>query len=1806
MSIAHELTIPSLPLELVGRRLGEFVLREHLGEGGFGLVFRAEQPTLEREAVVKVARAEAAGDAQATQRFLAEARLASRIDHPFAAHVYAFGAEADDLLWIAMELVRGTPLDVLLAEQGPLPLERAIPFLRRLCEVVHTAHEQGIVHRDLKPANVMVVSRAGSVFPKLLDLGIAADLRAPATTVAGVAKPTGTPLYMAPELWLGGRIPIGPPADVYALGAVAYELLTGAPPFLGKSPLEIAAKHARAKPPSLGAAFPAGLDEAIAKALAKQPAQRFPTALAFGEALMQASGVSLDSVNLPQLDELTRDELVMRAPQPIAEAVAALDVARAPAQAREALLQATKTCAQYVALVGLACALRAAGPPTAPATVALLEQVRAEGLDAAGWWKLARELGRPFATIGDAHPMPELIALFFERGASLRTAMEVLLAVADPGPTASADELHAYLVAAIPAAGAMLRSLQFLASYPLVVIDPDRSEHWSGVRRPVRAPIAVRASVERTEAARVIVVDAQGALVADLAPVAQVGAPAPGAPPEVFWLDGPRRQGGARLLALPGRLTRGDLDAWPRLGLRADGDTAARKDGDEAAPYRGLMTFTEADASLFFGREREVEGFVNRLRAMPLVAVVGPSGAGKSSFVRAGVLPALGDTWRSLVARPGATPLTTLCARIDADLGITLTPDRLRADRDALGAALRAHARAQGASLLVVIDQFEELFTLCLDPTEQEVYADALVRAARTDDDAVRVVVTLRDDFLVRAAQLVVFRERLATSLQLLTTPVAADLLRILVEPARRAGYEFEDGKLAEEMVAEVAAQPAALALVSFTAYQLWQYRDRQFRQLTRKAYRALGGVGGALAQHAESTLAAMPSEDQAMVREMFRHLVTAEGTRAVLSRAELLQVSGGVRAETALEQLITGRLLVAMETPGGESIEVVHEALLSAWPRLVRWRQEDAEGARLRDQIRVAARQWHDKGETRGLLWRGEALTEYRLWRARYPGSLTSVEEAFGAASVADAARGRRWRRGLLGAVLLGLVVALVIFARLRSEADANRVVAEASSARAIASESEVRRSLLESQIEQGRRALVEDRTTEALLYLDQALQGGGDTVAVRYLIGRALEPLAPELARLRGHTGQVFAVSLSPDATRAATAADDGSVRVWNATTGEATRTVAVPEGMTFVAWLDDTQLAVAGPDGTVKLLDAATGTPRRELAGNSQPVNQLGVTRDGRHVLVATTAGQVRVWNLASGVGVDLGAETPGSSTVAAFAPDARAVAVGIVEDATGGGSATVWSLTTPPRARTLVGHEAGVVAVAFDPTGRRVVTGSVDGTARIWDAETGRPGAVLRGHDKSIRDAVWNLDGTRVATASVDGTVRIWDPETGTAVQVLRGHTAQVNRVRYLANDRLATVSADGSARVWDPARGQLLAELAHSGYLFAVDVDLTGRRMVSGSWDGTAKVWDLGRQTVHTLPGAPTGTPYVPAPLLAPGELAVRHSDSGLELWSLGTHAVTRVATATVATCRAVTATGERVAVGDAAGTISVVAASGQLRATWTGATAGISALAFAPDGTLLAAGRDRSLVTYRDDGTELARVTLPGVATSLEWARSNAVIVAVSVSDDAPSQAWLLGPDLALRATLPDVSRAVLAPDGSRVAIGHGAELHVRDVHGRELARLPLGSNASDVAWHPSGTELIVGETDGSLERFAAEGAGYTRRARIAAHSSYVLSTTISADGELAATVGADDIVIVWDARTWRPLDRIAAPPGTVAAAFDPTSRYLVTTDDTMLDVRRADRSNITPRDLAELVRCRLPYRLEGQAVVPNDAAGCP
>ncbi len=323
------------------------------------------------------------------------------------------------------------------------------------------------------------------------------------------------------------------------------------------------------------------------------------------------------------------------------------------------------------------------------------------------------------------------------------------------------------------------------------------------------------------------------------------------------------------------------------LAAPAGSATATLVEVAERSPYPGLSSFTEADASRFFGREQEVTALWEKLRGRRLVAVIGPSGAGKTSFVRAGVVASRPDGWAAVVSTPGTAPLRALFQALGPEL--SGDPEALRklAGYDDPETAFELIVRWRRAhdEALIVIDQFEELFTL--NAPEAQARFAALLKELAGDAD-VHVLLSLRDDFLMRCHE----HEGLSAVFDGLT-PLGAltrdGLRRALVEPALKQGYRFEDEALVDEMVDAVEGARAALPLLAFAVSRLWERRDREKKLLTREAYREIGGVEGALAQHAEATQDRIGSEREGVVREIFRNLVTAQGTRAVLDREELL-----------------------------------------------------------------------------------------------------------------------------------------------------------------------------------------------------------------------------------------------------------------------------------------------------------------------------------------------------------------------------------------------------------------------------------------------------------------------------------------------------------------------------------------------------------------------------------------------------------------------------------------------------------------------------------------------------------------------------------------------------------------------------------------------------------------------------------------------------------------------------------------------------------------------------------------------------
>jgi serine/threonine protein kinase len=470
------------------------------------------------------------------------------------------------------------------------------------------------------------------------------------------------------------------------------------------------------------------------------------------------------------------------------------------------------------------------------------------------------------------------------------------------------------------------------------------------------------------------------------------------------------------------------------------------------SPYAGLAPFQESDAHRFFGRSHDIAAVVEWLRTQPLVGIVGPSGVGKSSFVRAGVIPALkhlGEDWEAFVIRPGRQPMTalagivmsltsddatTICAMLASSNSVIA---RLRGEPGYLGTVLRARARAQSKQIVLFVDQFEELYTLTHDTGERAAFTACLAGMSDDADTPLRVILSVRVDFLHRVAEDRAFMAELGQGLYFLTPPDRAGLREALTRPAEMVGYRFESNDMIEHMLDSLVAIPGALPLLQFAAMRLWDARDQTQQLLTERSYQIIGGVDGALAGHANAVLTALSPQDQALVRAIFLQLVTPERTRAIALVNELRELSPDRDAvQRVLDHLVNARLLVVRtgdeddqgEAGGEATVEIVHESLVHRWPMLEHWLDENQEDVAVLEQLRTTARQWHSKGRPAGLLWRGEAMRDAERWYRRYRGVLPTLQREYLNAVFALATRAARTRRWLVAgsiAVLSMLVVA-------------------------------------------------------------------------------------------------------------------------------------------------------------------------------------------------------------------------------------------------------------------------------------------------------------------------------------------------------------------------------------------------------------------------------------------------------------------------------------------------------------------------------------------------------------------------------------------------------------------------------------------------------------------------------------------------------------------------------------------------------------------------------------------------------------
>jgi WD40 repeat protein len=1152
----------------------------------------------------------------------------------------------------------------------------------------------------------------------------------------------------------------------------------------------------------------------------------------------------------------------------------------------------------------------------------------------------------------------------------------------------------------------------------------------------------------------------------------------------------------------------------------------------DANPYLGLLTFQEADAARFFGRDVLVADLIERVRGAPFLVVLGASGSGKSSLVRAGLIPQLktgavegSQGWRYAALKPGARPLDALAAELatlqggQLDLALRLSGALTESDRALLLAADMLLEQESGQRLMILVDQFEELWTQA-SAEQRDQFIKLLLAATDAPDTPILIVLTMRADFLPRALEHRELAERIERHVALVS-PMQPDELRDAIQrPAENAGGSFEPG-LVEELIEQVQGQPGALPLLEYTLLELWR-RCQADRLMNWAAYRALGGVEGALAARADQILSEHYSpEQQAGLRQILLRLVhPGEGAADTRRRARLEDLAPAGESLDAvqllLKPLIDERLLTTGQdsASGEETVEISHEALLHAWPTFGRWISEARADLRFQLELEEDAEEWQDADRSDELLWRGLRLAEAEAWIERTGARLNTRDQAFlDASRAATEARraaeesARKEREQLLveraenerrnvsrlriflaaGAVLLVIAAGLAIYALNQTQV-ANEFAAQSVRSAELSATAEALARV------QARVSNAQANAGESLFELGRGNADQGMLLARASVLTDTLQPLlavraireATQLVvpsrSLHNHTQSVNAVAWSPDGKQALTGSADKTIKIWDAASS---RMVTTLEGHTdsvwSVAWSPDGRQVLSGSaDSTARIWDAASGQEIRTLEGHAGAVLIAVWSPDGKQVLSGSADGTARIWDAASGREIRTLEGHTGGVLTAAWSPDGKQALTGS-DDST----ARIWDVASGRMVTTLEGHTGAVLSAAWSPDGRQALTGSADSTARIWDAASGQATTTLEGHTISVWSVAWSPDGRQVLTGGWDSRAIIWDAASGQVAETLLGHTSIVTMVAWSPDGKqVLTSSQDQTAKIWDLRLEEAVRTLAeHTEEVNAVAWSPDGTQALTGSDDGTAKIWDV-----------------------ASGRVVTTLEDHADRVWSVvwspdGTQVLTGS--------------------DDRTARIWDVASGGAI-ATLEGHAGGVLTAAWSPDG--------RQVLTGSRDKT--ARI----------WDVASGRVVASLVGHAGA------------------VSTAVWSPDGKQVLTGSQDQMaKIWDVaSGGAIATLEghIGE-INAVAWSPDGRQVLTGSQDKTARIWSASGELLTT---LKGHTFGVWAVAWSPDGKQALTGSDDRTARIWDAASGQVVTTLEGHISTVTmVGWSPDGRQVLT-----------------------------------------------
>jgi WD40 repeat protein/energy-coupling factor transporter ATP-binding protein EcfA2 len=910
-------------------------------------------------------------------------------------------------------------------------------------------------------------------------------------------------------------------------------------------------------------------------------------------------------------------------------------------------------------------------------------------------------------------------------------------------------------------------------------------------------------------------------------------------------------------------------------------------------PFKGLRAFQQVDSSEFFGREtlvaRLIEQFDEDKIEEAFLAVVGASGSGKSSVVKAGLLPAIRhgvlqghNTAYIAEMVPGSHPFEELEAAL---LSVASQPmpnllQQLRSDSRGFITAVKTILPKSDQRMILLIDQFEEIFTL-VSRAERQHFIDALVETVFDVNSRIKIIITLRADFYDKPLFHPLFGELIRKRTEVVLPLTPQEITDVVLRPLERIGYTAEPS-LVSTIVHDVSQQAGALPLLQYALTELFERREEKTLRL--RTYENIGGISGAVAKRAEEIYLNFSATQQAATRQLFLRLVAlgeTSDTRRRITQAELLSVGDSpalmrdVIDAYGRYRLLTFDSDVVTRTA---TVELAHEAVIQHWGRLQKWLEESREAIRLQQRLTQATDEWLQSKRDPSFLMVGARLQQIEDVVNEGNILLTATEKSFLDASIqqhqaviaenlAEAEREkqrqlnelqqqnnkrRQYRLLAVGASFLAIVfLALALYALfLGNEANRNLVLAQAKANESLSLRlsNDARDALVEHNPELGL-ALAQQAVTKFAPPLPDVLRTFSMAV---YAPGArwASAPIA----------GAITSTAISPDGVYSVGSSTQGEIVGWNNQTGALIFEFQSErwQGNDLVFLPSQAALLVGCSDGYIREIDALSGREIRQWQAHVGGVSQLALSVDGKTLVSSGANGQISVWNVATGLLIRRLSDELGAVLSVAISPDGQRIAVG-----TGDYSVTnapvsvrerlilIWDAVTGELLHTIKPHSGTIRNLAFSPDSRFIATGLWEnatlGTIRIYDVATGDENKRLYGHTAPIADVVFSANGLFLYSASWDKTVMMFDITRGVSTQVFVGFQQPILSLNLASDGRHLLLgqgnlpaqrprqSDQSQVIYWDTLTGDLLRQFNDAqDPLWDVDISADGNLVASGS------------------------------------------------------------------------------------------------------------------------------------------------------------------------------------------------------------------------------------------------------------------------------------------------------------------------------------------------------------------------------------